>query len=73
MLVVAPWTGFWDRNFFAHTMPTLGAWMANSYVRGAVSGVGVITAIAGLRDLTLSFLGPPAPATGGAGPRTLEP
>ena len=64
MLVVAPWTAFWDRNFFAHVLPTLGEWMANAYVRGAVSGVGVITTIAGLRDLTFSILGRPAPASG---------
>ena len=72
MLLVAPWTAFWDRNFFAHVVPTLGNWMANPYVRGAVSGIGVITAIAGLRDLTNSILGRPA-AAGGDGSQTLEP
>ena len=33
-------------------MPALGSWMASPFVRGAVTGVGVITAFAGLRDLT---------------------
>jgi hypothetical protein len=29
--------------------------MANEFMRGAVSGIGVITAIAGLRDLTAAI------------------
>lgn len=71
LLVFAPWTAYWDRNQFAATMPALAAWMANDYVRGAVSGVGVITALVGLRDLlVLLFVrsprapdlpGPPGP------------
>ena len=46
-----PWTSFWDRNRFADWIPALEAWMASQYVRGAVSGVGVITTLAGLGDL----------------------
>jgi len=57
---VAPWTGFWDRNFFGHTIPVVGAWMANPFVRGAVTGVGVITTLGGVRDLAGSILGRPA-------------
>ena len=53
---MAPWTALRERNFFADAVPALGAWMANEYVRGAVTGVGVVTAIAGLRDLTNAVL-----------------
>ena len=60
MLVVAPWTAIWDRNFFAQTQPWLGAIMANGFVRGGVTGVGVVTAVAGLRDLTAAILRRPA-------------
>ena len=56
MLVVAPWTAIWERNFFAQTQPWLALLMANAFVRGGVSGVGVITAFAGLRDLTAAIL-----------------
>jgi hypothetical protein len=38
-------------------MPWLGAWMANEFVRGGVTGVGVVTAAAGLHDLTLAIFG----------------
>jgi hypothetical protein len=52
VLTIAPWTLFWERNYFAFTVSWLGAWMANPYVRGAVTGVGLVTALAGLRDLS---------------------
>jgi hypothetical protein len=51
LLVVAPWTASWQRNYFGTLLPALGEVMANEFVRGAVSGIGVITAFAGLRDL----------------------
>ena len=51
LLVIAPWTGSWQHNYFGTLLPALGAVMANAFVRGAVSGVGVITIAAGLRDL----------------------
>ena len=56
LLVLAPWTTLWDRNLFANSLPWLGEWMSNQFVRGAVTGVGVITAIAGLRDLSAAIL-----------------
>lgn len=51
ILIVAPWSGFWDRNFFAASAPALRPWVDSPFVRGAVSGIGGITAIAGLAEL----------------------
>ena len=51
LLIITPWTTFWERNRFAELAPLIGHWMTNPFVRGAVSGVGVITAAAGIRDL----------------------
>ena len=51
LLIVAPWLASWQHNYFGARFALLGAWMANEFVRGAISGIGVITAIAGLRDL----------------------
>jgi hypothetical protein len=48
---VAPWSGFWDRNVFLALFPTLGPVFASPFSRGAVSGVGAITVIAGLAEL----------------------
>ena len=51
ILVVAPWSGFWEHNRFAHARPGLEALVNSPYLRGAVTGVGVITAMAGLAEL----------------------
>ena len=50
-LVVVPWSAFWDRNYFAETVPAIHAVITNNFVRGAVSGLGVINLIAGLGEL----------------------
>ena len=54
MLIVAPWSAFWERNFFAQ-LPYVADWVSNAFVRGGVSGVGVITALAGLAELGGAF------------------
>jgi hypothetical protein len=52
LLIVAPWkTGLWERNFFVERLPLLESIVQNVFVRGAVSGVGAITALAGLAEL----------------------
>jgi hypothetical protein len=56
ILIVAPWSAFWDRNFFAESVPALENVLASPFARGAVSGVGAITAIAGLAELAAVFL-----------------
>jgi hypothetical protein len=48
---VVPWLSFWDRNYFAETLPAVQAVIHNNFVRGAVSGIGVLNLIAGLYDL----------------------
>ena len=42
----------WHRNAFASSMPWLAGLMANSFVRGGVTGFGLVTLGAGIRDLT---------------------
>lgn len=56
LLALAPWTALWDHNFFARAVPWLGDLMASGFVRGGVTGIGLITTAAGLRDLAASFL-----------------
>ena len=57
LLVLAPWTELWDRNVFAQMIPSLGDWMASGFVRGGVAGVGLVTTVAGIRDLGAALLG----------------
>lgn len=51
LLVLVPWSGFWDRNYFATTYPVLHDWLINNYVRGAVSGVGIVNLLTGFDEL----------------------
>ena len=55
LLTIAPWTGLWDRNIFAVWLPWLGSAMSSRHVQGAVTGIGLVTVLAGLRDLTGAF------------------
>ena len=48
-----PWSGFWEQNYFADAWPVLRPVVANLFVRGAVSGLGVVNLIAGFADLAL--------------------
>jgi len=41
-LVIYPWTESWARNYFAALAPEWHAYWDNLYVRGAVSGLGVV-------------------------------
>ena len=55
LLVVLPWSGFWGHNYFAVTWPALQPLMANNFVRGAVTGLGVVNLVAGFADLAMIF------------------
>jgi len=48
-LLIFPWTEYWDSNYFSSLMPQWHIWWENPYVRGAVSGIGIV-------NLYLSFL-----------------
>jgi hypothetical protein len=41
-LTVFPWTEYWDNNFFSSWIPQWHQYWDNMYVRGAVSGLGVV-------------------------------
>jgi hypothetical protein len=51
VLIVIPWSAFWDRNYFAQIAPPLGVLITNNFFRGAVSGLGVINVLSGLAEL----------------------
>ena len=55
VLIFIPWSAFWDRNYFAQALPLVQMFMTNNFVRGAVSGIGGITALAGLAELAGIF------------------
>lgn len=62
-LLLAPWTGLWDHNLLTRLSSTVGLIMLNPFVRGAVTGVGMVTIAAGVRELFGLFASPPPPST----------
>jgi hypothetical protein len=56
LLVVLPWSAFWDhRNYFALAWPAMCPFLGNNFVRGAITGLGVVNLVAGFADLALVF------------------
>jgi hypothetical protein len=52
---VLPWSAFWEHNYFAAAWPPLQAALTNNFVRGAVTGLGLVNLIAGFAELALVF------------------
>lgn len=63
LLAVIPWLGFWDRNYFAQALPAIGAVITSGYVRGAVSGLGLVNIYLGLAELVNAVTARPVPPT----------
>jgi hypothetical protein len=51
VLTVVPWSNYWDRNVLGAVIPTLKVLLQNNYVRGGVSGIGLINLIAGFGEI----------------------
>jgi len=48
-LLVFPWTDYWDANYFSSLVPSWQPYWDNMYLRGAISGLGVV-------NLYISFI-----------------
>jgi polyferredoxin len=55
LLIVLPWSAFWERNYFAEAWPALQPLLTNNFVRGAVTGLGLVNLFAGFTDLAHVF------------------
>lgn len=52
LLVLIPWSTFWERNYFVEWSPLLETVLTSNYVRGAISGLGLVNAGAALVELS---------------------
>jgi hypothetical protein len=55
LLVLIPWSAFWERNYFVEWSAALGAVLTNNYIRGAVTGLGLLNVWAALAELSDLF------------------
>jgi hypothetical protein len=52
---VLPWSSFWEQNYFAESWAPLHAFVTNNFVRGAVSGLGIVNLAIGFSELASLF------------------
>jgi hypothetical protein len=55
LLLVVPWSPYWERNYFVEMWPVLEALARNNLLRGAVSGLGVVNLWAAMAELSGLF------------------
>ena len=48
---IVPWTRVWTMNPLLHNNLAIGVWMDNPFIRGFVSGFGVVHLIIGVNDI----------------------
>ncbi len=51
VLSIVPWSVYWDRNYFAESLPLLHGLVTNNFVRGAVTGLGLVNLAIALVEL----------------------
>jgi hypothetical protein len=55
LLVLVPWSPVWERNYFMDAVPALEGLAKSGFVRGAVTGLGIVNLVAGLVELRSLF------------------
>jgi len=51
LLIVLPWSRFWDQNYFADSWPLVRSIVTNNFVRGGISGLGLVNLAVAFMDL----------------------
>ena len=55
LLVLIPWSAFWDRNYFFEVSSAVGRLLTSNYTRGAITGLGLVNVWAALGELSDLF------------------
>jgi hypothetical protein len=55
LLMVLPWSSFWERNYFVYAWPALEPLFISPYFRGGVTGVGLLNLAAGFGEMSAVF------------------
>ena len=50
LLILVPWSDYWQSNYFLLHFPELGTVLRSPYLRGAVSGLGVMNVFLALES-----------------------
>jgi hypothetical protein len=71
--MLLPWSDYWENNYFAQTWPAITPFVGNSFVRGGITGLGIVNLIVGVAELAPVFsarAADEAPGTGSFEPQT---
>jgi hypothetical protein len=49
-VIVLPWSEYWDGNFFLFQYPAVAIFLKNPYLRGMISGLGVMNVLFALEE-----------------------
>ena len=55
VLLVVPWMPYWQQNYFIDARPFVESVLTNDFVKGAISGLGLVNLVAGLFELASLF------------------
>jgi hypothetical protein len=50
-LLFLPWLGIWDNNYLLYRFPTIRPIVANSFLKGAVLGLGIVNIMIGIQEV----------------------
>lgn len=50
LLIVVPWSEYWEINSFLYQYPRIGLVVSNAFLRGAISGLGVMNVLLALQS-----------------------
>ncbi len=56
MLIVIPWTNWWDSNYLLQPYPLLQHLLLSGYVRGAVAGLGLVNVVVALYEVFVHLI-----------------
>lgn len=55
--MLVPWSTFWERNYFGDLLPLVQMVITNNYVRGAISGLGLVNIAFALSEVAAVVAG----------------
>jgi hypothetical protein len=62
------WPALWDNNYFVGRLPALEPILTNNFVRGAITGLGLVNLAAGFSEMATVFAARAPSATEGPDP-----
>jgi hypothetical protein len=50
-LLILPWLAMWDNNYLIYRYPSIRPVVANSFLKGAILGLGILNILIGIQEI----------------------